>query len=366
VYKVERHQGKHGRTTTGHAAMAATLNATAARATSAPPVRSGVPDAAGLLATVDPADDDDDHAIAGGKGRVLFPKGLRPTNPLKGSGGGADGMKLAKKIVEKYAQRKEKLEETRKWVAKKTTALAANLMMASAGPGAGGNNNEEGEVDPYVEQHLRELLGRVGGAQPRTGGTAAAAAAGASPSKPKRPSTAGAARTRPDYDAENEQRAAAALRRTESATAVGATSPGRAGAMGASTRSLSSTGSPVVLGGIRRRSLGSARRSSVSPTNDSVGDADAVPTATAEEVRQMRLEMSELRQQIKVDQQLIAGISSNQLMQYISQLEAQNSELHKQVQQQQSGLHAAKIANATLTTQREDKRLAATVGGNVR
>jgi len=104
----------------------------------------------------------------------------------------------------------------------------------------------------------------------------------------------------------------------------------------------------------------------VSPTNDSVGDADAVPTATAEEVRQMRLEMSELRQQIKVDQQLIAGISSNQLMQYISQLEAQNSELHKQVQQQQSGLHAAKIANATLTTQREDKRLAATVGGNVR
>ena len=352
--------------------MAATLNATAVRATSAPAARSGVPDAAGLMATVETADDDD-HAIAGGKGRVLFPKGLRPTNPLKS---GSAGMKLAKKIVEKYAQRKEKLEETKKWVAKKTTALAANLMMASAGPVGGNNNNEEGEVDPYVEQHLRQLLGRVGGLQPTragatgtTGAAAGATGAGAtvpSPSKARRPSTAGVGR-RQDFDTINEERAAAALRRTESATQVGAASSRggeAAGAFGASTRSVGSTPSPVQ-GGIRRRSLGSVgsnRRASLSPTNGSMADADAA-AATSEEVRQMRLEMSELRQQIKVDQQLIAGISSNELMQYIAQLEAQNAELHRKVQSGAAGLHAAKVANLTLT-QREEKKMATT--GQVR
>ena len=125
VYKVERYQGKHGRSTTGHAAAAATLNATMV-ATAQGTRRSlgqGVPDAAGLLAAVE--NPEDEHAIAGGKGRVLFPKGLRPKNPLKSS---SDDMKLAKKIVEKYTQRKEKLDETKALHAKKTGTFATQLL----------------------------------------------------------------------------------------------------------------------------------------------------------------------------------------------------------------------------------------------
>ena len=108
-------------------------------------------------------EDEEEYPIAGGKGRVLFPKGLRPKNPLKS--GSSDEMKLAKKIVEKYSQRKDKLEETKKWVAKKTSLFATNLL-DTAGIVAGLRNNNEEDVDPYVEQHLRQLLGRIGGPQP--------------------------------------------------------------------------------------------------------------------------------------------------------------------------------------------------------
>jgi hypothetical protein len=41
----------------------------------------------------------------------------------------------------------------------------------------------------------------------------------------------------------------------------------------------------------------------------------------SEEVRGLRAEITELKNQIKVDQQLIAGISSNEMMQYIMKLE---------------------------------------------
>ena len=74
-------------------------------------------------------------------------------------------MKLAKKIVEKYSQRKDKLEDTKKWVAKKTSMFATNLLDTAGMVTGLGNNNDE-DVDPYVEQHLRQLLGRIGGPQP--------------------------------------------------------------------------------------------------------------------------------------------------------------------------------------------------------
>ena len=382
VYKVERHQGKRGASTTGHAQTAAAFNTTAARGTVR---RNSIPDAAGLMAAVDLHGDDEEGAIGGGKGRVLLPTGLRPKNPLKG----ADGMKLSKKIVEKYAQRKDKLEETKKWVAKKTSMFAANLLGATTA-GAGGNN--EGECDPYVEQHLRQLLGRI---QPKG---AAQGPETKSPTRPKRPSTATAVRRqtigpstatavrrqtigpstatavrRQTIGALNEagilhEDQPTTFRRVESAVSMRQRSEGLGVGQDRSYHSIESTGSP---GQSRSRSRSPARRKqSFSPRRSgsmsgkvngsvhSVGE-DLV---SAEEVRQMKVEMSDLKAQIRVDQQLIAGISSNEMVQYIMQLEEQNADLHRRITQSSADLHTSKVANLVLT-QREGKKVGGMVTG---
>jgi len=344
VYKVERYQGKHGRSTTGHAAAAATLNATMV-ATAQGTRRSlgqGVPDAAGLLAAVE--NPEDEHAIAGGKGRVLFPKGLRPKNPLKSS---SDDMKLAKKIVEKYTQRKEKLDETKALHAKKTGTFATQLLDTTAG--AAGNNNNDEDVDPYVEQHLRQLLGRIGAPVPPAKETSVdrpvspdsgvtfgpTNAAGLQRPRPTTGDGAGAG-GRPRLSVNvagtdgsgREDRRVTNLKRVTSREALAAAM--RAGAvveaaLGGGADTLSSVGS-----GSRRRGPSppsSPSRSSFSPGRykqsmfGSVLSVHSGEGGESEEVRGLRAEITELKNQIKVDQQLIAGISSNEMMQYIMKLE---------------------------------------------
>ena len=88
----------------------------------------------------------------------------------------------------------------------------------------------------------------------------------------------------------------------------------------------------------------------------STGDRDDHDHLGPEEVRQMKAEMSELKAQIKVDQQLIAGISSNEMVQYIIQLEAQNAELHRRAAESSATLRTSKVANLVLT-QREEKKV---------
>ena len=357
--QVERYQGKHGRSTTGAAAAAATLNATSQRAMTATQGRrtggQGVPNAAGLLATVE--DPEDENAIAGGKGRVLLPKGLRPKNPLKS---GSDDMKLAKKIVAQYTQRKEKFEETKALNAKKASTFATHLLDTTAGAaglgtgtgvGGTGNNNDEEEVDPYVEQHLRQLLGRIGAPVPPTrdtpvdrpvspvsgltfGPTNAAVVVGDRPWPTAGDGNGALMRKRSSATlasiegAPREDRRVTNFKRVTSRDALAAAA--RTGAMieaasGGGADTVSSVGS------------GSRRQHSSSPPNplrSSVGGpgrhkqsmfASAISVHSAEgeteEVRALRSEVADLKNQIKVDQQLIAGISSNEMMQYIVKLE---------------------------------------------
>ena len=423
VYRVERYQGKRGAATTGHAQTAVSFHATATGATARATTASGrrtndIPNAAGLMAHVDPnAGDDDEAAIAGGKGRVLFPKGLRPRNPLKS---GADDMKLAKKIVEQYVQRKDKLEETKKWVAKKNSVFATALLGTTAaaggtgsgaGAGAGGGNNNSDDVDPYVEQHLRQLLGRVGGPQPpaetkqdaATGGAGGVVCVGGGgggrgrsisrtnvlPGALARPSTgSGTVGRRNSSDllgggVPGDRRTS--LSQVDSHSHIDSHASGHSSGMRRADRTPAAvhdalTHSPhspqsdqLSAGGSRSRSRSRSRspgsgRAGQGPSGrykSFVGTSNSLHSTfsgsvneemASEEVKSLKAELVELKAQIKVDQQLIAGISSNEMVQYIMQLEEQNAELHKKVQEAHSSLHANRVAGVmtmdrkTLTT----------------
>jgi Kinesin motor domain len=81
---------------------------------------------------------------------IVFPKGLRPSNLFLQ--GGHNEMKLAKKIVERHLQRKEKLGQTQ--------GLSGNGHMSFGRDASSANStqNDSVELDPQVEQRLRDLL----------------------------------------------------------------------------------------------------------------------------------------------------------------------------------------------------------------
>ena len=122
------------------------------------------------------------------RGRVLLPKGLRPTNPLNSSG--LNDMILSKKIITKYNQRRNAFDKTQKSLNRKTTSFAENILKNSMenrkfqnirnenndyndndddnrkkkkkednGNGEDDDDDEEQIIDPHVERHLMELLG---------------------------------------------------------------------------------------------------------------------------------------------------------------------------------------------------------------
>jgi len=64
-----------------------------------------------------------------------------------------------------------------------------------------------------------------------------------------------------------------------------------------------------------------------------------------EDVSVLKAELLELKAQNKIDQQLITAISSNEMIQYIQQLESENSELHDRVREVHTELRALKVAN---------------------
>lgn len=82
---------------------------------------------------------------------IIFPKGLRPLNLfLQGS---RNEMKLAKKIVERHLERKEKLGQTQRHLGNENTTLGRDVSSA-----INSIQNDSVELDPQVEQRLRDLL----------------------------------------------------------------------------------------------------------------------------------------------------------------------------------------------------------------
>jgi Kinesin motor domain len=81
---------------------------------------------------------------------IVFPKGLRPLNLFLQ--GGNNEMKLAKKIVERHLQRKEKLGQTQGPSGNEHTTLGRNVSSVNS------TQNDSVELDPQVEQRLRDLL----------------------------------------------------------------------------------------------------------------------------------------------------------------------------------------------------------------
>ena len=130
----------------------------------------------------------------------------------------------------------------------------------------------------------------------------------------------------------------------------------------AGSRSRSRSRSPIgergsTSPGRFKQSFSPGRSGKGSGSVHSLGEDYLAP----EEVRQMRLEMSDLKAQIRVDQQLIAGISSNEMVQYIMQLEAQNADLHRRITESSANLHTSKVANLVLT-QRDEKKVGTGMG----
>lgn len=82
---------------------------------------------------------------------IVFPKGLRPLNLF--IVGGQNKMKLAKKIVERHLQRQEKLGQIQGPSGNDHTTVGRDVTSA-----AHSMQNDSVELDPQVEQRLRDLL----------------------------------------------------------------------------------------------------------------------------------------------------------------------------------------------------------------
>jgi hypothetical protein len=307
-YVVQAKQGLHGRSTTG-----ATRSASASNSR---PASAGI---AGMTQTAE------EEEYTGG---VVIPKHKKPTNPLAIVGN--TDLDLTKRIVNKHKERQAKLERV------KEEAFHKSLHHASL------SGTVTADVDPVLQNQIRGLLVTPSEARARS-----------SQNKEKRP-TKDANRDQtstPRNEAAQESKEGSKPNSSESKVSFPPARDAQANPDVKESNLFNQKNEvePTAWGTKAPNAKLSAH------FDDDLFARKASQVSTEQEIALLRAEIAELKEARKMEQmdteKIVQELTSNETIQYIRYLEAEQNRLHRQIKDISTQLHSAKVANASLNRQ---------------
>jgi hypothetical protein len=303
-YVVQAKQGLHGRSTTG-ATRSASANG------------GSRPGSAALMRV------DGEEEYVGG---VVIPKHKKPINPLAIVGN--TDLDLTKRIVNKHKERQAKLERV------KEEAFHKSLHHASL------SGTVTADEDPVLQNQIRGLLV-----------TPAEARARSNQNKDRRPNSSSKDKTATprNNEAAQESKEGSKPNSSEPKVSFPPAKDAQANPAESSLFNQRNEVEPTAWGSKAPNAKLSAH------FDDDLFSRKTSQVSTEQEIALLRAEIAELKEARKMEQmdteKIVQELTSNETIQYIRYLEAEQNRLHRQIKDISTQLHSAKVANAALHRQ---------------